>query len=946
MHPKSLGFRVCLYGISLCVFAVVSPLLANAQEPVPPGAVDSTRPATPVTTGRIVGRVVDATTGQGLADVGVQVVGTKLGVSTGVDGRFTLVNVPTGTVTIHARRIGFGAKTVTGIQLDVGQTIDQNIALTTASVQLETLVVNATAERGTVNSALDAQRTSVGVVNAVTAQQIGRSPDANAAQAVQRVSGVTVQDNKYVFVRGLGERYTTSSLNGARVPSPEPEKRVVPLDMFPAGLLQSITTTKTFTPDLQGDFSGALVDIKTLEFPASRKLSLQLGGGYEAGATGSSLIQAQMAGGERIANVNHSRDLPALVRSVGNMQNINLTPGDKTLLVSQFRDSWTPRTGTGAPNMSASASIGGNDPLLLGHELGYLFSGTYSSGTDFRDGQVRALADRGNTPGETREIDRFVGQKASEGVLWGGLANVSTLLGSGSRVSLNGVYNRTANNDAMVETGSFENEGIRARITRMQYVQRAIRSLQLAGDHQLGNRSRIEWFGTVSGVRRYEPDRSEWVQAIEQDTPGGTDVLRWVNSGNGGAVRTFSDLDERSREFNARYQLGFGQDQQSSIKIGGLIRSTDRDAETRAYSISAPGIANSIRELTPEQIFDGRFSSANIFDIAPLSQGGSYTARDHLGAGFAMAEVALSDRFRLVGGARYEADRLEVDAFSTLGNPVFTRKVWNDLLPSLALNIKITETQQLRLSATRTLARPEYRELSPIRSRDVLNGDDTQGNENLQRTRIANFDARWEWYPQSGEVLSLGLFAKKFDLPIERVYRAAGSGTRTVFYTNAEKADNLGVELEARKNLGFLAGALTPFSLFSNLTVMKSTIQLFKDTEASATNLSRRMVGQAPYVVNAGLTYATESGATSATLLFNRVGDRIDAAGDNPLPDVVEQARNVLDFSVRLGLTESLGFRADAKNILDSPFRVMQGTAVRELYKSGRVIQAGFQIRP
>lgn len=936
MRPDSL--RLSLYALSFCAIALVPTLALTAQEP----AAASVRQPT----GRIVGRVIDATTGQGLADVGVQIVGTELGVSTGVDGRFAVVNVPIGTVTIHARRIGFGAKTVTGIVLQEGQTVDQNIALTTASVQLETLVVNATAERGTVNSALDAQRTSVGVVNAVTAQQISRSPDANAAQAVQRVSGVTVQDDKYVFVRGLGERYTTSSLNGARVPSPEPEKRVVPLDMFPAGLLQSVTTTKTFTPDLQGDFSGALVDIKTLEFPASRKLSLQLGGGYEAGATGSSLIQAQMAGGESFANVNHARDLPPLVRSVGNMQSINLTPGDKSLLVSQFRDTWTPRTGTAAPNMSASASIGGNDPLLLGHRIGYLFSGTYSSGTDFRDAHVRALADRGNTPGETREIDRFLGQRASEGVLWGGLANLSTLVGSGSRLSLNGIYNRTANNDAIIETGSFENEGIRARITRMQYVQRGVRSLQLAGDHQLGGHSRIEWFGTLSGVQRYEPDRSEFVQAIEQDTPGGPEALRWVNSGNGGAVRTFSDLNESSREFNAKYQISLGADQRSSIKIGGLIRSTDRDADTRAYSISASGISNSIRELAPEEIFDGRFFSANIFDIAPLSQGGSYTARDHLGAGFAMAEIALSERFRVVGGARYEADRLQVNAYSTLGSPVLTHKVWNDLLPSLALNIKLNETQQLRLSATRTLARPEYRELSPIKSRDVLNGDDTQGNENLSRTRIANFDARWEWYPQTGEVLSVGLFAKKFQLPIERVYRAAGSGTRTVFYTNAEKADNFGVELEARKNLGFLAGALEPFSLFSNLTLMKSRIHLFEDTQASATNLSRAMVGQAPYVVNAGLTYATESGATSATLLFNRVGARIDAAGDRPLPDVVEQARNVLDFSLRVGLTESLGIRADARNILDSPFRVMQGSAVRELYRSGRVIQAGFQIRP
>ncbi|MDP9177956.1 MAG: TonB-dependent receptor [Gemmatimonadota bacterium] len=897
-------------------------------------------------TGRILGRVVDAATGQGIVDVGVQVVGTTIGVSTGLDGRFSLSNVPAGTVTLHARRIGFAPKTVTAILLEPGTTLEQSITLTAATVQLTTQVVTASSERGTVRDALDAQRTAVGVVNSVTAEQISKSPDGNAAQAVQRVSGVTVQDNKYVFVRGLGERYTTSSLNGARVPSPEPEKRIVPLDMFPAGLVQSVTTTKTFTPNLQGDFSGALVDIKTREFPARRTWSLQLGGGYEAGTTGASILAGRTTGGERIGMVNGERELPSLVRSLGNFQGINLNQGDKDLLVSRFRNAWTPENGTAPPIASASLSFGGNDPILFSHRIGYLFSGTYSSSTDFRDGQVRALADRGDMPGETREIDRFVGQRSSQSVLWGGLANLSTLIGDASRISFNALYNRTADNDAILETGSFENEGIRAKISRMQYVERGVRSLQLSGEHQLGSRNRVEWAGTASGVSRYEPDRSEFVQAIERDAPNGPDILRWQNSGNGGATRTFSDLDEKSRELRASYQLDLGSNNQSSIKIGGLVRSTDRDADTRAFAISANGISNAVRELPAEQIFDGRFANGGFFDIAPLAQGGSYAARDRLAAGFAMAEIALSERFRVIGGARYESDRLDVDAFSTLGSPVYTKKRWNDVLPSLALNVKLTETQQLRLSGSRTLARPEYRELSPIKSRDVLNGDDTQGNENLSRTKVANADIRWEWYPNSGEVLSVALFAKKFDLPIERVYRAAGSGTRTVFYTNAESADNYGVELELRKDLGFLAPAFTPFSLFSNLTLMHSEIHLFKDTQASATNLSRRMVGQAPYVINTGLTYTSRGGASSATLLFNRIGDRIDAAGDAPLPDVVQRGRSVLDLSLRFGLSRIVTARFDAKNLLDSPYETIQGTATRELYKTGRTIQAGFQIRP
>ncbi|HYN82359.1 MAG TPA: TonB-dependent receptor [Gemmatimonadaceae bacterium] len=897
-------------------------------------------------TGRIVGRVIDAVTGQGIVDVGVQVVGTTSGVSTALDGRFSLTNVPAGTVTLHVRRIGFAPKTVTGILLEAGRTLEQNITLTAATVELTTQVVTASAERGTVRDALDSQRTAVGVVNSVTAEQISKSPDGNAAQAVQRVSGVTVQDNKYVFVRGLGERYTTSSLNGARVPSPEPEKRVVPLDMFPAGLVQSITTTKTFTPNLQGDFSGALVDIRTREFPVRRTWSLQLGGGYEPGTTGASILAGRTTGGERLGMVNTGRDLPSLVRSLGNFQGINLNQGDKDLIVSRFRNAWTPESGTAPPVASASLSFGGNDPILFSHRIGYLFSGTYSSATDFRDGQVRALADRGNTTGETREIDRFVGQRSSQSVLWGGLANLSTLIGDASRISLNALYNRTADNDAIVETGSFENEGIRARISRMQYVERGVRSLQLAGEHQLGSRQRIEWAGTASGVSRYEPDKSEFVQAIERDTPNGPDILRWQNSGNAGATRTFSDLDEKSREVSGSYQMLLGSSRQSSFRIGALSRRTDRDADTRAYAISANGISNAVRELPPEQIFDGRFASSKIFDFGPLAQGGSYTAHDRLSAAYAMAEIALTDRLRLIGGARYESDRLEVDAFSTLGSPVYTSKRWNDLLPSLALNVKLNDSQQLRLSASRTLARPEYRELSPIKSRDVLNGDDTQGNENLSRTNISNADLRWEWYPSSSEVLSIGLFAKRFDLPIERVYRAAGSGTRTVFYTNAESADNYGVELEMRKDLGFLGKALTPFAVFTNLTAMQSTIHLFKDTEASATNLSRRMVGQAPYVFNAGLSYTSLGGGSSATLLFNRIGDRIDAAGDSPLPDVIQRGRSVLDLSLRFGLTRIVTARFDAKNLFDSSYETTQGTATRELYQTGRTIQAGFQIRP
>jgi TonB-dependent receptor len=311
-----------------------------------------------------------------------------------------------------------------------------------------------------------------------------------------------------------------------------------------------------------------------------------------------------------------------------------------------------------------------------------------------------------------------------------------------------------------------------------------------------------------------------------------------------------------------------------------------------------------------------------------------------------MTEIGLTTRLRLIGGARYENDQLTVDAISTLGSPVTVKKNWTDVLPSMALNYQFTDDQQLRLSGARTLARPEYRELAPIKSRDVLGGDDVLGNDQLQRTRVDNLDLRWEWYPQSGELLSFGLFAKHFDNPIERVYQASGSGTRTVFYTNAASATNYGVEAEVRKNLSFLATSFDRFEAFSNVTVMQSSIDLGENSRASATNFKRRMVGQAPYVVNAGLTYQATGNGTSATLLFNRVGPRIDAAGDTPLPDVVEQARNGLDLSVRLPVAGAFSARFDAKNLFDAPYKVMQGTVTREEFRVGRTVQAGLIWRP
>jgi outer membrane receptor protein involved in Fe transport len=270
---------------------------------------------------------------------------------------------------------------------------------------------------------------------------------------------------------------------------------------------------------------------------------------------------------------------------------------------------------------------------------------------------------------------------------------------------------------------------------------------------------------------------------------------------------------------------------------------------------------------------------------------------------------------------------------------------YTDILPSIALNVALNEAHQVRLSAARTLARPEYRELSPILNRDVLGGQGFQGDTSLVRTLINNFDFRWEWYPNPGELFSVALFAKLHDKPLEKV-EVPTSGTSVMSYINANTAENYGVEVELRKQLLSVADFLSPFSVFGNLTLMNSRIRLGTEGTASATNPNRALVGQAPYVFNGGVTWAPGDGQLSLTGLYNRVGRRINAAGPIPLPDIYEMPRDVVDLSLRFPLLGVLDARIDAKNLLDSPFELRQGQVSRLSYSTGTTVSMGLSWKP
>ena len=876
--------------------------------------------------GRIMGQVLARDSGEPITGAAIRVEGLGQSVMAGVAGRFQIEGVPVGPVVLEVSLIGYGEQRIEGLEVSEGRTTRVEVVLERVAVGVAGITVTGERQEGSAVALLGRQRAASGVVNAISAEQISRSPDGDAASAIRRVSGVTVQEGKYIFVRGLGDRYTTSSLNGARIPSPEPERKVVPLDLFPSGLLQSITTRKTFTPDQPGDFAGASVDIRTPDFPTRRSTTVSMSTGFHPDLTGRSMLQGPQVGGEWLAMATGPRTLPDAARSYSGAS----SRGDEVnQVVNSFRNAWSVNESTGRLPASLGVSTGGS-AALRGQTLGYVGSLSYSNSQSGRFDERRARVGTGET-----EMDRYDGETGTTSVLWGGLLNLSTLLGNHSQIHFNNSYNRTADYEARREQGADENTRAHVQVDRLTYVERWVRANQLSGEHQIGPRHGLDWSLTSSGVSRQEPDRSEFVTWLDPEVP------IWFKDFEG-AVRTFGGLDEASLQADLQYALKIGSQGPDShrIRMGGSWRSTDRDAWSQGFRIQpffwAPD--DTRWQAPPEEFFDGRHAGNGDenFLLARELSGGSYRATDQLLAGFLMGELQLTDRVRLLGGGRFESYELEVHSENQLGQPAFTERNYADLLPALSAMVTLSETHQLRVSASRTLARPEYRELAPITYREVLGGEQVIGNPELERTLINNLDVRWEWYPGPGEVLSVALFSKDFDAPVEQRYLAR-SGTDTRTFENARGATNRGVELDGMKELGSLTSSLEGVSAFANATFVRSRV------DVGEAEPSRAMVGQAPYVINAGVTYAPQLQDLSATLLYNVVGPRIRnaRASGSTVADVIERPRQMLDLSLRFPILSGATAKLDLQNLLDAPNEVMQGSVVRERYRTGRSLSVG-----
>jgi TonB-dependent receptor len=673
------------------------------------------------------------------------------------------------------------------------------------------------------------------------------------------------------------------------------------------------------------------VNIRTREFPAERQVNYSTSIGFGDRVLGKALPFAPRAGGELFGVSGNARSMPAAIGQTNFMGRI--TQSQYNAMAMEQRNVWTPTRRNGSGNASFGASVGGN--TILGKRVGYLLSGSYGYSEEVRSRESFSVGNQGanNTVVPLTTVTGETGRSSAQ---WGGIANFSVLAGANSRFALNTTVTRSADNEARVDRGFDENLNDSIARTTLRYVERGVATVTASGEHQLGERNRTNWMATYASTSRREPDRSDVVYSRNS---GGTYSLL---SSLDGARRLYFDLSESNNTAQVDHTINIGDvANQNTVKVGAYLRTTRRDAAAPIFAFLTRA-DDDIRQQSPDVIFGASQACetcTSIF-VQPIGQSGSYSANDRTAAGYLMADYGIRSRVRLIAGARLEKADITVHS-STQGGFQATAELDNtDILPSLLLNTKLTENQNLRFGLTRTLARPEYRELASVTFRDVLGGVSITGNDKLRRALIDNVDLRYEAFPDAGEVLSIGVFAKRFNAPIERVEQAT-SGAYQARFQNAKSAMNLGVELEARKQLGLVSEWARAFTGFSNVTLMHSSVQLDTALALTVTDSKRRLVGQAPYVVNAGVTYSSESGRANATLLYNVVGGRIAAAGVAPLPNIVEMPRHVVDFSLRLPIRQSLSARLDARNLLDARYRFMQGNLEREGYNSGRSFSMG-----
>ena len=905
-------------------------------------------------TGKVQGRLVATDDGEpvGFADVVLLPADTTLhpvGALSNADGTFLLV-APPGRYRLRIRALSYATREIADVVVTENQLVPLNIALTPEAIQVKEVVIEAKAMQNSETAMLAARRKAAAVGDAVSAEQVRRAPDKDAAEVLRRVTGLSVSDGKYVFVRGLGERYSSTEVDGVRIASPEMNKRVVPLDLLPANLLENIVVQKTYTADRPGEFGGGDVQVHTRDFPGHRTWSLSAGQGALDGTTGE--MQRVYAG----ANANFlgfgadSREMPSAVKDTPIPALNPRVPSTYTTVASMakaFGDSWGPRGARANPNASYSGTYG-DQFKIFGRDFGVISSWSYNR--SYKDQRERQRFYEGGA--DAIKYDYDVDRSTASAQL-GGITGLSYRLSPRHSLHFRGLFTQSADDEVRVYEGTdynsleaITNTPLVRRNTRFLYVERSVLSGAVEGKHEFSRLlgSSLDWKFTRSFARRLQPDRREYVYNRQFYQPDPTIDPHWVFASVGGSE--FGDVHDQgwgttigtSVPWEIRSlgkgKLALGYDRQTKARDNfyrrfNLIPNQNVDREAGPDTIFAPGGFNG----TPNETGSIEDATSNTAAVGL----DNYRGSQRIEAGYLSADLPFGPHLRGNAGVRVEHGFQDVQSFALFqpGRVLTEGKLDDtDWLPSGNLTASFGDRMSLRVAGSRTISRPDLNELSSSPFLEYIGGMLAKGNPDLRRAVIENYDARFEFFPSLSEVLAAGVFYKDLHHPIEQLIR--GGTPHILSPVNSERGHDVGLELEARAALGRIAGRLKGLSVNSNLSFISSEVQLSSTSKLGSEK--HPLQGQANSLLNAALVWSKPGGHTEASVLVARTGRRLVALATLPLPDIYEEPSTTVDASVNFAPIRNARVKLSGKNLFDWHYRQVQDGNDVVSYYAGRSV--------
>ena len=908
-------------------------------------------------TGKITGKVMSSKTGEMLIGATVSVDGTKKFVQSDQNGFFSISGLQPGAYKITCSYVSYTTKTTSPIKVVAGDVVNQDIIMDKKG-DMSAVVIKGSGglsrPKESVNSLLIAQKNSASVSDGISAEAIKRTPDKNTSDILKRVSGASIQDDKFVIVRGLNDRYNAAFLNGAPLPSTEADRKAFSFDIFPANMLDNLIINKTATPDMPAEFAGGSIFINTKDIVAKDFQSYTIGAGWNSITT---FRDHRTYFGGRTDFLGYDDGTRALPKNIPSSFDFPKPAFQQPDLARNWRNEWGTHMNQAFLNLNMQYVNGRNFQRKEKDFFGSLIALTYSRNYNTTDGVNKkhvAHVDLSDTSGLESNLTQSI---YNINVLLGGLANFSLKLNNNNSFSFKNILSINSE-DKVIRTEGFNNlqEGNDAfyrKATTMWYTSSKMLSSQLLGDHYLPqSKIKINWLAGYSQIKRDVPDMRNMIYL---SVPKSEDSLprvpyaaiaRGTTQVDNGGFIYYSTVKENATIFKIDAQRNFNltKDITTNIKIGAYIQQRDRDYKQRYLGMvqeSNLAVFNrNLLYLPEEKIFDKHNIGAGKFILnEDVSYFNNYTAKTKLNAAYLMLDQRFWGLVRLIYGYRIEQFNMTLNLPNGPGTEFVVDRKVTDLLPSANVVYSIDKKQNLRLCFSKTVNRPEFRELAFAKFYNFATRYNFSGDTALKRALIDNYDVRYEIYPGKGQMLTLSAFYKKFTDPIEQGTSAQSQGEAVTY--NAISAENKGLEIEFRTLIGSYfkssdKSILQNLTLFANASFIKSVVDARSAGVDNTQKRDRPLQGQSPYCFNAGLTYQNNDNGWSSTLSSNRVGQRILLVGNENEANVWENGKTMIDFQVAKTIEKkNLELKFTIKDLLAQKINFFEDTNQNNKYDKG-----------